>query len=115
MESDLTLVHCSTAPLGFFSSSNEELLSDDDDSSAPGTQSDGRVVYRMVANVIKIVLFNYKTTVAGRVTFLQPTVITNKITLLSRVISVAATVISSLARIFRGIDSAHLEYNSCYY
>ena len=57
MQSDFTLVHCSTVPLGFFSSSNEELLSDDDDSSAPGTQSDGRVVYRMVANVIKIVLF----------------------------------------------------------
>ena len=44
MESDLTLVHCSAAPLGFFSSSNEELLADDDDGSAPGTQSDGRVV-----------------------------------------------------------------------
>ena len=43
-ESDLTRVHCSAAPLGFFTSSYEELLSDDDDASAPETQSDGNVV-----------------------------------------------------------------------
>ena len=54
MESDLTLVHYSAVPLGFFSSSNEELLSDDDDDSAPETQSDGNVVYRMEAGVIML-------------------------------------------------------------
>ena len=83
MQSDFTLVHYSTVPLGFFSSSNEELLSDDDDSSAPETQPDGRVVWRMVASVITSVMFNYKNTVTGRVTLLLPTVITNRIMPLS--------------------------------
>ena len=60
----------------------------------------------MMANVIKIVLFNYTTTVAGRVTLLRPTVIAKEITLLSRAFSVVATRIPLLACTFRGTGSA---------
>ena len=60
----------------------------------------------MVANAIKIVLFNYTTAVAGRVTLLLPTVIAKETALLSRVFSVAATGIPLLACTFPGVGSA---------
>ena len=60
----------------------------------------------MVEGVLKIALFNFKTAVAGRVTLLRPNMITKEITLLSRVISVAATGIPLLARILCGSGSA---------
>ena len=105
----MTRVHCSAAPLGFFTSSNEELLSDDDDASAPETQSDGNVVWRMAVGVLKISLFNYRTAVAGRVTLPRPTVIAKEIALLSRVFSVTATGIPLLACKICGIGSALAE------
>ena len=105
----MTLVHCSTAPLGFFSSSNEELLSEDDDTSAPETQSDGNVVWRIAIGVLRIGLFNYKTAVAGRVTLLRPTVIAKEIALLSRVFSVEAKEIPPLAYKICGVRGALAE------
>ena len=65
--------------------------------------------------MITSVLFNYKNTVAGRVTLLLPTVIAKRITLLSTYLSVVAIVISFLARIFRGVGSVHVTYNSYHY
>ena len=60
----------------------------------------------MVEGVLKIVLFNFKIAIAGRVTLLRPTVIANEITLLSRVFFVVATGIPLLACTFRGTGSA---------
>ena len=60
----------------------------------------------MAVGVLMIGLFNYKTTICGRVTLLLPTVIAKEITLLSRVFSFAATGIPLLACTFRGTGSA---------
>ena len=63
----------------------------------------------MAVGVLMIGLFNYKTTICGRVTLLLPTVIAKEITLLSRVFSVAATGIPLLACTFRSTGSALVE------
>ena len=60
----------------------------------------------MAGGVLRISFFNYKTALAGRVTLLRPTVIANEMSLLSRLISVAAAGIPLPASVLRGSGSA---------